>query len=398
MLVITLTKKDTMMKYLLTLTLAVLSFQLSAQDAIAFEQQKWQAILEKAQSEDKLIFLDAYAEWCGPCKMMSKNVFTDEQVANFYNDKFINAKIDMEKGEGVELARKYKVQAYPTLLYIDGEGSIAHRAIGYRGAEQLIALGKTALDPDKRISSLQEEYESGNRDPEFLAKYAKAASQAGLSNAKEITQAYLETQEDWSDPETMRLVLESVQKAEGKYYDYVIENLATYQTAFGKSPVNSFINRLIMQSLDPSMEEEALMAKAEKKFNEAFPEMAEQSMAKFKMDYYSGTQQLDKYAEAAVAYFDAYESDNHSELNNVAWSFYENIEDEEMLREALAWAKKSVELRDAYFNNDTLAALYYKLGKKDKAKAAAQHAIELAKASGEDFSGTEELLEKIEQL
>ncbi len=387
-----------MMKYLLTLTLAVLSFQLSAQDAIAFEQQKWQAILEKAQSEDKLIFLDAYAEWCGPCKMMSKNVFTDEQVANFYNDKFINAKIDMEKGEGVELARKYKVQAYPTLLYIDGEGSIVHRALGYRGAEQFLELGETALDPDKRISALQEEYESGNRDPEFLAKYAKAASQAGLSNAKEITQAYLETQEDWSDPETMRMVLESVQKAEGEYYDYVIENLEAYQAAFGKSPINSYINRLIMQSLDPSMEEGELMAKAEKKFNEAFPETAEQSMAKFKMNYYSGMQKLDQYAEAAVAYFDAFESNDHSELNNVAWSFYENIEDEEMLREALAWAKKSVELRDAYFNNDTLAALYYKLGKKDQAKAAAQHAIELAKASGEDFSGTEELLEKIEQL
>jgi tetratricopeptide (TPR) repeat protein len=115
------------------------------------------------------------------------------------------------------------------------------------------------------------------------------------------------------------------------------------------------------------------------------------------MNYYSYSEQMDKYAQAAVDYFDSFESNDYNQLNNVAWSFYENIEDKKMLKKALEWAKKSVELSDVYFNNDTLAALYYKLGKYDKAEATAKHAIELAKLRQQDYSGTQELLDNIQQ-
>jgi uncharacterized protein YyaL (SSP411 family) len=59
----------------------------------------------KAKKENKLIFVDAYASWCGPCKLMVKNIFPLKTVGDYYNSHFINAKIDMEKGEGIELAK-----------------------------------------------------------------------------------------------------------------------------------------------------------------------------------------------------------------------------------------------------------------------------------------------------
>ena len=73
-------------------------------------------MLEQAKKENKLIFMDCYTSWCGPCKMLAKEVFTDPDVAAFFNEKFVNAKVDMEKGEGPALKKQYGVNAFPTLF------------------------------------------------------------------------------------------------------------------------------------------------------------------------------------------------------------------------------------------------------------------------------------------
>ncbi|MEO1256871.1 MAG: hypothetical protein AAFY41_18575, partial [Bacteroidota bacterium] len=98
--------------------------------------------------------------------------------------------------------------------------------------------------------------------------------------------------------------------------------------------------------------------------------------------------------QAAAAYLGAYPSNDAGELNSIAWGFYESVDDPEMLNLALAWAKESVRLDKGYPNMDTLAWLYQKLGMKEEAKKTAQEAIELAKASGQDYAGTSPILEE----
>jgi thioredoxin len=112
---------------------------------IQFETGTWAEVLQKAKDENKIIFVDAYAKWCGPCKWMDKKVFVDPSVGAFFNENFINYKFDMEVGEGRAFASKYMIRNYPTFLFLDGEEKIVHRTIGSRAAEQLITLGKEAL-------------------------------------------------------------------------------------------------------------------------------------------------------------------------------------------------------------------------------------------------------------
>jgi addiction module RelE/StbE family toxin len=102
---------------------------------IAFENNHTLDMLKaKAKKEKKLIFIDAYTTWCGPCKWISANIFTDKDVATFYNKNFINAKFDMEdQGEGTKIGSLYKVMCYPNLLFIDADGKLVHRT---SGAEQ----------------------------------------------------------------------------------------------------------------------------------------------------------------------------------------------------------------------------------------------------------------------
>ena len=84
---------------------------------IKFEEGNFKSLLAKAKKENKLIFIDAYAVWCGPCKLMVKNIFPLKPVGDYYNANFINAKIDMEKGEGIELAKKIQCKSFPNISF-----------------------------------------------------------------------------------------------------------------------------------------------------------------------------------------------------------------------------------------------------------------------------------------
>jgi len=110
---------------------------------IVFHQGTWKEIFQIAKKENKIIFLDVYASWCGPCKMLKRNTFSNEEVGTFYNEKFINYAIDGELGEGPELAKKYKVSGYPTLLFIRPDGSVLTSTAGYHNVEQFLELGNS---------------------------------------------------------------------------------------------------------------------------------------------------------------------------------------------------------------------------------------------------------------
>lgn len=113
---------------------------------IHFESKGWNYALAEAKKQKKLVFLDAYTSWCGPCKLLKKNTFTDEVVAVFFNKNFINVTEDMEKGVGIELAKKYQVNAFPTLLITDSAGNLVTFTKGYLSPHELLEFGKYGLE------------------------------------------------------------------------------------------------------------------------------------------------------------------------------------------------------------------------------------------------------------
>ena len=116
------------------------------QKGIQFFQGSWAELLKESQQTGKPIFIDAYAAWCGPCRMMSANTFPDEEVGNYFNENFINYKLDMEKGEGPSVKMKYRVTQYPTYLFIDSQGNLKYRKVGYLVPDSFILEGKKAVE------------------------------------------------------------------------------------------------------------------------------------------------------------------------------------------------------------------------------------------------------------
>ncbi|WP_413670781.1 thioredoxin family protein [Mucilaginibacter sp. Mucisp86] len=113
---------------------------------INFIENSWTEALKQAARQNKYIFVDAYASWCGPCKMLKATTFKNNKVADFYNDNFVNVAIDMEKGQGPALAAQWGLQAYPTMIIFTSKGKPVSGTVGYIRANDLIKFGQQALN------------------------------------------------------------------------------------------------------------------------------------------------------------------------------------------------------------------------------------------------------------
>jgi len=112
---------------------------------IHFIENDWNQALQAAKNENKLVFLDIYATWCGPCKMLKQYTFTDSAVGNFFNKNFVNISIDGEKGVGPQLAQQYSIEGYPTLIVADATGKPVLLTAGYMPADALMQFANEAL-------------------------------------------------------------------------------------------------------------------------------------------------------------------------------------------------------------------------------------------------------------
>lgn len=140
---------------------------------IVFQKGSWEEMIARAKQENKVLFVDFYTSWCGPCKMMEKEVFSNKKVGDYYNQNFICCQIDGEKGEGPALTKKYKITAFPTFLYLNGEGQVVYRFSGARNSKEF-------LEEAERVSlcarydgleKIQAGYQAGSQDPELLKVY-----------------------------------------------------------------------------------------------------------------------------------------------------------------------------------------------------------------------------------
>lgn len=122
-------------------------FEKDSEDGIQFHKGTFREAVEQARDENKLIFMDVYATWCGPCKLLKINTFSSKKAGDYFNEHLINVSVDGEKGDGIKIARKFGVEAYPSLFIIDPHSlSIVDKSTGYKSASQLISFADDNLN------------------------------------------------------------------------------------------------------------------------------------------------------------------------------------------------------------------------------------------------------------
>ncbi len=121
------------------------NFKEDTKAGIQFHKGTWAEALALAKKDNKLVFLDVYASWCGPCKKLKKRTFSNDKVGAYFNEHFINVSLDGEEGEGVSVSEVYQVSSYPSLFFINTDGKIISKAEGYLNPNEIIKFGKTVV-------------------------------------------------------------------------------------------------------------------------------------------------------------------------------------------------------------------------------------------------------------
>lgn len=121
------------------------SFISEQNKGIHFFEGTWKEAVAKAKQENKHLFLDISASWCGPCKALKAYTFPNAEVGDFFNQFYISKEMDGEEGEGIVQAKLFNIEGYPTLIFLDKNEKVVLQTTGYRPANTLIDLGKQAL-------------------------------------------------------------------------------------------------------------------------------------------------------------------------------------------------------------------------------------------------------------
>lgn len=367
------------MKWIFSAFMLLLALNMKA-SGIEFFHGTWAEALEEAQKQDKIIFIDAFAVWCGPCKKMAKDVFTDDRVGQFYNANFVNLKLDMEKGEGLAFRKKYPVSAFPTLFYIDYTGEVVMQTKGARNVDGFIELGKSALSKVDRSPLYAEAYEKGDRDPELIYNYLKALNRAGKPSLK-IANDYLRNQKDLTTPQNLKILLEATSFADSKVFELLEEHKAQVAAVTSEAEVNERIIDACQATAGKALEYESrdLLEEAIAKLKKHNPKQAATFALQQELNFTLAMQDAPAYLKAAKKYTKKEVADDPESLSGIAQTLilqFNKNQDAKNLSEELA--KKAAAQANTYEYYLVYADILNRNGKKSKALEAAQQSKQLA--------------------
>ena len=409
-------------KMMFAVVLSMPAAMAHAQDGIEFYSGTWQQALAKAKAENKPLFVDVYTSWCGPCKQMAKDVFTSKDVGAKFNASFINYKVDAGKGEGVKTAQQFGVKAYPTYLFVKGDGVLAYRTRGAMPARNFIREADKALtefkDP-KPLPLWEAEYPSNKTDKAFLLHYLQKRENLGLYGGEALDQyVSLSSKEELLSKDILTTLLrQQAARVDGAFYSFLVGNKTEVAQASGK-PVEyvdahlemyarSDLDRAI-ENRDPQLMEKIVAATLAVPATPGESDKSEWRADRIRMRFFADTENepelvkvLDRYSRQVMSYDnekimadDAKSAQEFEKMlknppkgapagmesrreffsklgsmeyaytvRDIAGAALQSVSDKKILNEALQWIQRA----ETYSNNfsiyETRAGLLYKLGR-----------------------------------
>lgn len=218
---------------------------------IQFFKGTFDEALVKAKEEKKLIFVDFYAVWCGPCKQMVEKVFVDEEVGKFMNDKFVCMQVDVEKaGWQKETAEKYNVTVLPTLIFFKADASVVTRLAGARDKADFLHSAKVVTGEQLSFEKLYDRAKSKKdladmqlvlkQAPEYVGSLQGMDAQKWIVRIEKMYNEYTKAKmgPDFINKEDLQIVSTFNRKnvKDDAVMEFMVKNLESYMNKLGEAP------------------------------------------------------------------------------------------------------------------------------------------------------------------
>jgi len=419
-----------MRKIFLVASFILVSFSVHAQQGIRFEHNlNWAQVQREAKSENKYIFLDCFATWCGPCKLMEQQVYSNDTAGSFFNAHFISVKVQLDDtpkddaqtqawhADAASIQQTYQVNALPTFLFFSPDGKLAGRGVGFQATGDFVKLAVQALQDskshyDSQLALLKQGKLDYNDMPALIPLAFQFGDQEAADSIRRLyLTGYLYKLDDSAlyTKQNLLFIASAMQSTHEKGFDLFFKQGAridriTGQKGLSKDVVYAMISK---QEVEPVVTNALFKTHIEpdwKQLDEMIRRGYGRPYAKYlllnaKVWWYRGAEDWPHYLPCAI---EQAERDHLIRLglaavmglNDVAWAIFQHSTDKKDLEKALAWSSEAVRLDPKNAGNtDTKANILYKLGRKDEALKTEMEALSLSPGD----AGFKDTLEKMKK-
>jgi len=388
------------------LSLAGLSF--AQKKGIKFEQgQNWEQIKTKAKLENKYIFVDMFATWCGPCKAMDEEIYPNEQLGEFMNERFISVKMQTDSSKNDnnqiklwypivrQMLKEYSVKAYPTYLFFDPNGVAVHKFVGQLDDTTFKKVALSALDPKKQYYTLLKAYCKKALDYRQMPGLSRISKYLGEdAESKQIAKDYIDNyllklkDEVLFTKDNLTFIAQNLGNSDSGTFRLFLAKSDKVNSVLGNNKVEyairSAISKEYLRGIEPSAKPNFDWTALKRTIVVKFGPIGLETLYGAQMIYYLNAKDWANFGKYYILYFGKALKRPEYTVNNISWALFGNVTDKKVLDFACDSVMKYA-MEEWYQTDpaayDTYANLLYKAGRNVEAIAWQEKAVKIAKGT-----------------
>ncbi len=390
---------------------------------IKFEQNTtWEKIKSQAKDENKYIFVDCYATWCGPCKKMDKEVYINDTVGSLVNARFISVKVQMDSlatdNDEIKdwystahlLQQENRVLELPTYLFYSPDGKLVHKSKGAKKVKEFINLINVSTDTASQYYTLLSKYQQGNKSKEVICNLLPAALKMGeQAIAYQAADLFISMLDKPYTKDNLILIKSVLVSSKSKAFEIFLSNPEKVNSELDDKHIAEYTLTAVLskEMREKYLDEKGKTAQWDKiqhELDQIVPSIADEIVMKMKIDYSIINKKWEVFGQNLLAFYDKYYLDlNHNDyfyMNNALWMVFMNCYNKTILMNAAVWALKILNRFGPNTEDptvmDTYANLMYKAGNISEGIAWEEKAMNMTKGKEQknEFSETMEKMRK----
>lgn len=369
-----------MKKILVILFAALFSMNISqAQIKISVIEtsQDWELIKNQAKAEKKLIFLDIYATWCGPCKYLENTVYPDPSIGDIYKNNYLTVKIDGESEFGSVLAGDFNLEAFPSMYFLNSAGKLLNSIVGVKEAEELGNIGTSVWENRAELEKLAEVYDFSSYSRADLIRYHAMYKSIGNDDMASVIGTsiipYLSASDVYKE-EYKTLIMGASGTIDSDIFKAIAADKSKATAWFGEEELDNYFSGIFQETLQKAIDASDLnlLTRIVDEFLPVYlgSDPAEMESGKFIVYklYYAQKAEWDSFSELVLNEYTSNQTENEGFLYNESYNLLNDYSyDEGALQVSKKLMVTAVGANPSFDNRILLAYIHSMSGENNEA-------------------------------